>query len=51
MAGVMVAVKVTIWLTAEGDGEPTTVVVVAVLPTTWTSADEALPVKFVSPLV
>jgi hypothetical protein len=46
----MVAVNVTVWLTAEVEGEETTMVEVEVLPTDCTSGVEALRPKFVSPL-
>jgi hypothetical protein len=47
-AGVMVAVKVTIWLTAAEGSDDRTVVVVAVLPTVCTRGVEELPTKFES---
>jgi hypothetical protein len=52
----MVALKVTGWFTVDpaGDGnDDVTLTVVAWTPTFWTSAvaPEALPAKFVSPLV
>jgi len=50
MAGATVAVKVTDWLTDEGETEEATVVVVAVVPTVCIAV-LVLPVKFVSPEV
>jgi uracil phosphoribosyltransferase len=50
-AGVTVAVKATDWLTAEGEGEDVTAVVVLVAATTSGAAVAAVrPEKFASPL-
>jgi hypothetical protein len=49
--GAIVAVKFTVWLTAEDGSDETIEVVVEVTPTACTSGAETLPVKFESPLV
>jgi hypothetical protein len=43
------AVKLTVWLTAEGFGDDTSVMTVAAGFTSWLNASEVLDVKFESP--